>query len=225
MADVNLQLVREFFELNVFRVLTNWQQEPWRDSTAEYTPQLFVENNTPRLGRELEFILHPMDIPALERAVVHVRAWHTDRFYPSVIESSPVLSMFEASESLAAARHVFEEKPFVTILVLSELPVGREQRERSAQLLKQAGVDHIIEFRHILSDLLERVSINGSYSASETLQTLRLLKRYKLIRNQQLEFAFPAERPAPPPSVASEDARSQEDILTANEEEQESDSE
>lgn len=203
MTDVNLQLVREFFELNVFRVLTNWQQEPWRNSASEASPQLFVENARPVIGRELPFVLGRPDIPGIERAVVHVRAWHTDRFYPSVIESSPVLSRFEAEEATVLAGHVFAEQPYLTILVISGLPVAAQLRARSIELLQEAGVDHVIEFPTVLRDLLEHVNVDSTYGASPTLQTLRLLKRYKFIRDQQLELSLPTEPPVPatPPVV------------------------
>ncbi len=212
MTDVNLQLVRECFELNVFRVLTNWQQEPWRNHAVERSPQLFVENTAETSPRELPFQLNAHDIAYIDRAVVHVRAWHADRFYPSVIESSPVLSRFEASEAATIAQHVFDGRPYKTLLVLSELPVSRDQRSRSLGLLSEAGVDHIIEFRYVLQDILERVSVNCNYTASPTLQTLRLLKRYKLVRNQQLEFAFRIDPPAPPtpPVVDSQEIPSDE---------------
>lgn len=213
MADVNLQLVREFFELNVFRVLTNWQQEVWREHAGEGSPQLFVENPHPAPARDLPTVLRAMDIPVIERAIVHVRAWHTDRFYPSMIESSPVLSQFEADEAVAIARHVFDNQPFVTILIISELPVSAELRARSLALLQEAGADYIIEFPQILQDLLDRVSAEGNYSASLTLQTLRLLKRYKFIRNQQLEFSFAVEPPTPlsPPVVDAVEPAAPED--------------
>jgi hypothetical protein len=208
MSDTNLQLVREFFELNLFRVLTNWQQDAWRQFGGEPRLQLFVENAAAPTGAEPEFVLHPHSVGRVERAVVEVRAWHGDRFYPSLIESNPVLSDFVQEEALAFARSVFDGRPFHTILVLSELPAGADQRTRSMQLLQEAGIHHIMEFPAILQDLVDKVSINGNYTASVTLQTLRLLKRYKLIRNQQMEFAF---RPETLPNVAAQTVPSPED--------------
>ncbi len=195
MADVDLQIVREFFELNVFRVLTNWQQESWKQRASECGPQLFVENVQPRTLGNMPFVLRSAQVCAIERAIVHVRAWHADRFYPSMIETSPVFSQFDAAESKGIAGLIFSERPYVKILVISELPVAPELRERSLALLKDAGIDYVLEFAQILQDLLSRVSINASYPGSPALQMLRLLKRYKLVRDQQLEFAFPTEPP------------------------------
>ncbi|MCP4640977.1 MAG: hypothetical protein GY851_11115 [bacterium] len=213
MDDVNLQLVREFFELNVFRVLTNWQQDPLHARVAENSGQLFIENAVRGQERELPFVLSPTDIACIGRAVVEIRAWHADRFYPSVIEANPVLSQFVADDALALAREVFADEPFETILVLSELPVSWEQRNRSIELLRAAGIRHVLEFPVILQGLLSKVSVNGNYTASQTLQTLRLLKRYKLVRNQQMEFSFTTEAPvpSPPPQVEAVDAPPAED--------------
>jgi hypothetical protein len=206
MGDVNLQLVREFFELNVFQVLTNWQQDP-RLLSAANSGQLFVRNASPVADRELPFVLHPDDLLHIGQAVVEVRAWHADRFYPSVIESNPVLSQFVAPESLALAREVFQQDEFATILVISELPVGAEQRDRSIALLQESGIGHVIEFPTVLQDLVTKADPHGSYPGSDTLQTIRLIKRYKFIRNQQMEFPFAGDAPAtltPPPIESAE---------------------
>ena len=193
MSDVNLQVVRECFELNLFRVLTNWQQGGVLLQSGEQCGQLFVENTSSGSEREIPFLLHPFDLPSISRAVVEVRAWHTDRFYPSVIEANPVLSQFVSEQSLALARDVFDNQPFSTILVLSELPATPEHRSRSLNLLQETGIDHVMEFPTLLRELLSKVSANGHYPASQTLQMIRLLKRYKLVRDQQMEFAFPTE--------------------------------
>lgn len=197
MSDVNLQVVREFFELNLFRVLTNWQQDPRILAHGDQAGQLFVDNSNASSTKPLPFVLHPDDLGSIERAVVEIRAWHTDRFYPSVIESNPILTQFVSEDSLALAREVFQQQPFATILVISELPASADQRSRSIELLEQSPVDHVIEFPHLLHDLLQKVNVNGNYPDSQTLEMLRLLKRYKLTRNQQMEFAFSTEAPAP----------------------------
>ncbi len=200
MADVNLQLVREFFELNMFAVLTNWQRESLRQRVSDSSLQVFVENVNPAMQRDLEFVLNPVDIGCLERALVEVRAWHADKFYPSLIESSPVLWQFVSEESLAFARDIFGSRPFKTVLVISELPTSPEPRARSIQLLQKAGIDHVLEFSNVLRDILDKVSMHENYATSPTLQILRLMKRYRLVRNQQLEFAFPNEPPVVEPA-------------------------
>lgn len=193
MGDVNVQLVREFFELNLFQVLTNWQQGSWRLRPGEHAGQLFVQNTNAGLPRALPFLLLPVDIPVIERAVVEVRAWHGERFYPSLIEANPVFAQFVSEESLALARETFGHQPFVTILVVSELPASPDLRARSLSLLEGSGIGHVMEFPHILRDVLDKIDVNGHYPSSPTLQTMRLLKRYRLIRHQQMEFPFAIE--------------------------------
>jgi hypothetical protein len=197
MSEINLQLVREFFELSLFRVLTHWQQDAYRPPTGEHSVRLYVENTQTTLPRDLDFVLTANQVRTLTRAVVEVRAWHADRFYPSVIENNSVLSEFVKEEGLAVASEIFDDRPFTTILVISELPQSPEPRARAIQLLAEAGIGHILEFPAILHDMLSNVSVNNTYTGSQTLQTLRLLKRYRLIRYQQMEFSFPMEAPPP----------------------------
>jgi hypothetical protein len=203
MSYVTVQLVREFFELNAFHVMTYWQHDTERARGAEHGLQLFVENTAPTLSSLLDPVLRVGDVRAIPRAVVEVRAWHADRFYPSVIESNPVVLEVAGEESLARARQVFGGEDVRTILVVSELPTSAEPRLRAVSLLQQAGISHVLEFPTILRDILDRINPHVSYAPSHTLQTLRLLKRYDFIRYQQLEFPFPTEAPiaAATPSV------------------------
>ena len=198
-----MQLVREFFELNLFHVLTHWQHEDLASRGADPASLLFVEHVRPEGVGKPEFYLRPEELPLLHRAVVEVRAWHADRFYPSLIQSNPGLGSVAGDETLALGETVFGGADFSTVLVVSELPVSREPRERSLDLLAGLGIGHVLEFSAMLADMLERVNAHGNYAPSQTLQTLRLLKRYQLIRRQQLEFSFAADAPVPstPPPV------------------------
>ncbi len=194
MSDMNMQLVREFFELNLFHVLTHWRHVDF-PRAAEPGYLLFVEHTNPEPGRDLDFLLRAEDVPSLYRAVVEVRAWHGDRFYPSVVENNPVLGHVAAEETRTLAQSVFGSPDFTSILIISELPTSPLPRAKSLDLLRQLGIGHVIEFPTILQDILGRLSAHGNYAPSQTLQTLRLLKRYNFIRRQQLEFAFPLEAP------------------------------
>lgn len=191
MSDVNLTIVREFFELNQFRVMTRWEHDQNR-SSSDQGIQLYVTNTAP-VELERSFVLNAANLRGLTRALVEIRAWHSDRFYPSVIENSAALRRIVEEESLNRASDHFETHDFATILVISELPVSREQRARSIELLRQTGVDHVLEFPAILQDMLDRINVNTNYAASPTLQLLRLLKGYRFIQNQQLELTFPTE--------------------------------
>ena len=204
MIDLNMQFVREFFELNLFRVLTHWQHQDVQFRSSDPGPLLFVERarsgegdgSSPVASPEgLPFLLPPNEVSRIRRAVVEVRAWHGERFYPSVIESSSALSHVVGGETVDLGQEVFGTSEFATVLVISELPTSPAPRNRSLKLLEGLGIGHVLEFSMLLQEMLVRVSAHANYAPSQTLQTLRLLKRYNLIRLQQLEFAFSGEAP------------------------------
>ena len=70
MSDVNVQLVREFFELNGFRVMTYWQHDTVRPRAPDHGLQLFVENGAPVGARPSEFVLQPGDVAGVTHALV-----------------------------------------------------------------------------------------------------------------------------------------------------------
>ena len=78
------------------------------------------------------------------------------------------------------------------ILVLPSLPTAEPFRSQSVELLKARGIDAIISFRAMLQDLIEKIEPNQNYSKSDTLQVMRLLKNYDLIKDAQLDL--PAAR-------------------------------
>lgn len=194
MSDLNMQLVREFFELNLFHVLTHWRHEAF-PHVADPGYLLFVEHTNPELRRDVDFLLRAEDIPFLYRAVVEVRAWHAERFYASIVENNSVLGHVASEEIHALAENVFGDGDFTTILVISELPASAAPKAKTLELLREMKIGHIIEFPTILQDMLSRLNADGNYAPSQTLQTLRLLKRYNFIRRQQLEFPFRTEAP------------------------------
>jgi predicted FMN-binding regulatory protein PaiB len=74
------------------------------------------------------------------------------------------------------------------ILVLPALPTAEPFRSQSVALLKERGVDAIISFRAMLTDLIDKIESNQNYSKSDTLQVMRILKNYDLIKDTQLEL-------------------------------------
>ena len=199
MSDLSLQIVREYFELNFFHVLTHWQHEDTSPRLADAASLLFVERAAPEMPGEPPFLLRADDLSQLARAMVEVRAWHADKVYASTVETNPVLGHVATSEAQGLATAVFGGAAYRTVLIISELPLGAAPRERALDALRILGVGHVIEFPTILQDMLLRISAHGNYAPSPTLQMLRLLKRYNFIRRQQLEFAFAVE---PPPTAA-----------------------
>lgn len=191
MSDLSLQLVREYFELCQFQVMTVWRPD---EDARDTSPLLLVQQAEPANPGSPPFLLNAEDVPQISRAVIDVRAWHADRFYPSVIENNPVLLTAALPRTQELAMRVFGDQFFRSILVISELPQNAEPRRKSLDLLSRHGLGHVMEFGSILQSLLRRISPSASYAPSSTLQTIRLLKRYGFISNQQLEFDFPRAR-------------------------------
>lgn len=202
-----MQIVREFFELHLFRVLTHWQHEALFAGQSDPSVLLFVEQNRADTHvraanvRTAGFLLRPEEVEQLDRAVIEVRAWHADRVYPSVVEGNAILGHVATPEVRQLAASVFGTDDFASVLVISEFAASAKPRERAQQLLQGLGIDHVIEFPAVLQDMLQRINAHGNYAPSQTLQTLRLIKRYGLVRNQQLEFAFPLEPSPAAPAV------------------------
>ncbi len=218
MSDLNMQITREFFELNLFYVLPHWRFESVGGEGDALGAALFVEQPRPAAPGELGCLLHPGDVKSIQRAVVEVRAWHADRLYASVIEANPIFSRVASQKTRTLADAVFNGAEYRIVLVVSEFSQAPTHRDKAVRALEAAGIDHVIEFPTMLADMLGLISTQDNYAPSQTLQTLRLLKRYNFIRRQQLELFFPAAPPEPP-SVIRPDADSAYDLREDVEEE------
>ena len=198
MSDINMQLVREFFELNLFHVLPHWRFEVAPRDTDYPGALLFVEQSNPVAANEPGCLLHAGEVKGIHRAVVEVRAWHADRLYPSVIEANPVFSRVASQQTRNLAEEIFGGEAYKVMLVVSEFSSAPARRDQAVNVLRAQGIDHVMEFPTMLAEMLRLVSAQGSYAPSHTLQTMRLLKRYGFIRLQQLELFFPAPTPDAP---------------------------
>jgi len=72
--------------------------------------------------------------------------------------------------------------------VVPALPQQAEAREESIALLRDKGIDGVIPFWIMLSELLEGVQVNRNYQKSDVLQVLRILKNYEFIKEPQMEL-------------------------------------
>ena len=94
------------------------------------------------------------------------------------------------------------------ILVLPSLPTAEPFRTQSVEMLKERGVDAIISFRAMLLDIIDKIEPNRNYGKSDTLQVIRILKNYDLLKEAQLEMFMDrtgaasrsAARPGRPPA-------------------------
>jgi hypothetical protein len=197
MSAIDEGIVREYFEQNGFLVRqARKYQVSARRKVAEEEIDLIVYNPAWQRGaRKPDFFLFSNELPSVHKAIVAVKGWHTGVFTPNMLKSSPeIFSFLQQSVLKEAARLFPSDTPEVDpdsltkILVLPSLPTAEPFRSQSVELLKQHGVDAILSFRAMLLDLLDKIEINQNYSKSDTLQVMRLLKNYDLLKDSQLDL-------------------------------------
>ena len=204
MAAIDEGIVREYFEQYGFlvRQVRKYQVQS-RKKTGDEEVDLLVYNPAyVRGSRKPDFLLFSNELPNIHRAVIVVKGWHTGTFTPQMLKSSPEIFRFlednvlkEISRYFPAASTDDPGDELTKILVLPSLPTAEPFRSQSVALLKARGVDAIISFRAMLLDLLDRIEINQSYTKSDTLQVMRILKNYDLLKDPQLDLL--SDRSAP----------------------------
>jgi hypothetical protein len=208
MSAIDEGIVREYFEQNGFLVRqARKYQVQSRRKVAEEEIDLMVYNPSwqPE-ARKPDFFLFSNELPYVHKAIVSVKGWHTNVFTPTMLKSTPEIFSFLQQSVLREASRLFPADAgdpetgagggaLLKILVLPSLPTAEPFRSQSVELLKASGVDAIISFRAMLIDLLDKIEINQNYSKSDTLQVMRLLKNYDLLKDTQLDF--PPDRVSP----------------------------
>jgi len=196
MSAIDEGIVREFFEQNGFfvRQVRKYQVQA-RRKTGDEEIDLLVHNPSWRkASRKPDFFLFSSELPFVHQAVVAVKPWHTDVFTPAVLKGSPEIFGFLEQNVLKQAQRLFPDEgdgigsDVAKILVLPALPTAEPFRSQSVEMLKERGVDGIISFRAMLLDLIEKIDANRNYGKSDTLQVIRVLKNYDLLRDAQLDL-------------------------------------
>jgi len=191
MAGISETIVREFFELNEFvvRQYRKYVAATRGDDEVDF----LVLNPAPATGNgSLPFLLESGDVKRVERALVVIKAWHTETFGPGVLTSTPELFRFLEKKSFQQALTAFGEgRPPLKIMVIPSLPHDAQLREKSLEFIRSKGIDAVISFRTILAEVLNQVEASRNYQKSDLLQTLWILKQYGLLREPQLELFKP----------------------------------
>jgi hypothetical protein len=199
MSAIDEGIVREYFEQNGFLVRqARKYQVSARRKTGDEEIDLVVYNPAWRRGsRRPDFFLFSSELAFVHKAIVAVKGWHTGVFTPATLKSSPEIFRFLEENVLKEVTRFFPaETPddaggeLTKILVLPSLPTAEPFRSQSVELLKAHGIDAIISFRAMLLDILDKIEINQNYSKSDTLQVMRILKNYDLLKDTQLDM-FP----------------------------------
>lgn len=201
MSAIDEEIVREYFEQNGFlvRQVRKYAVQARRKTSDEEIDLLVFNPLFARGARKPDFFVFTSELPYIHRAMLAVKGWHTGRFNPATLRSSPEILRFleenvkrEASRLLSIdATEPGAGEDLLKILVLPGLPTQEPYRSQSVNLLKQRGVDGIISFRTMLQELVNRVEVNLIYRKSYPLQIIRLLKVYDFIKDPQLDL-FPS---------------------------------
>lgn len=189
MPDVNEQIAKEYFELHHFMVATN---VPFDIRTNEVDQKsdfdLVVRNlEVIKEDNDVPFVLGHSSIRTIEAAVVEVKGWHTSRLTPGYVRKGTVprsgIIKFVSPKAIRQAKQATGVVEPKAILVVSKLAKSIEDRAKTQEILISAGVDHVLLFDEILRSLIESVDIKRHYAHSETLHVLRLLKNYKMLKD------------------------------------------
>jgi hypothetical protein len=196
MSAIDEGIVREYFEQNGFlvRQARKYQVQSRRKLAEEEIDLMVLNPGWQRGARKPDFFLFSNELPFVRKAIVAVKGWHTGVFSPTMLKSSPEIFSFLEQNVLKEASRFFpadsseDGGDLTKILVLPSLPTAEPFRSQSVELLKARGVDAIISFRAMLLDLLEKIETNQNYTKSDTLQVMRILKNYDLLKETQLDL-------------------------------------
>jgi hypothetical protein len=195
MAAVSESIVREYFELNGF--LVRQFRKHVAPAVREDDDIDFLVLNPQPESRTTErpFLLDASDLKYLERAIVILKAWHTDVFTPALLAHTPDFFRFLEKKSFqVAAAGLGKGSNLLKILVVPDLPKQSQARDQSAEILRSKGLDAAISFPTMLAFLVNQVEPNRNYQKSDLLQLIRILKNYEFFKEPQLDLFRPRRK-------------------------------
>ena len=192
-------MVREFFELQGFFVRQQRKSVASISRDQDEIDFLVFNPNARTPAPAHPFILEPGDLAFIDRAVVVVKAWHTETFSTGLLTKNPEIFRFlEPAILEPAARAMGGSAPSEKLLIVPALPSAGDARAQSLEMLRGKGLNGIISFHTILADLIAQTEANRNYQKSDVLQVIRILKTYNFLKEPQLElFKTRAKRSRP----------------------------
>ena len=189
MSSVSETIVREYFESHRFLVRQQRKSAPNSRREAAEVDFWVLNPDRPSGTATLPPILSSTDLPQIARAIVIVRAWHSETFGPGVLARQTDLARMLTATALRKAARAFDgDGPLAKILVVSALPQGEAARAKSIELLRSKGIDSVIPFKIMLADLVQSTEVNRNYQKSDLLQLIRVFKNYDLFKSAQMEL-------------------------------------
>jgi len=202
MAAISETIVREYFELHEYLV-RQYRKHVAPAGREDDDIDFLVVNPQPQTrDKDLPFVLSSADLPFIERAIIVIKAWHTEIFSPALLTNAPELFRFLEKKTFRQIVSAFEGKmPVLKVLVVPVLPREAQAREQSIAILRSKGIDAVISFPTMLADLVNHTEARRNYQKSDLLQTIRILRTYDFLKEPQLElFKSKARRARSPKS-------------------------
>ena len=189
MAAVSETIVREYFELHGFLLRQYRKHVAPAGREDDDIDFLAINPHVQGRAQDLPFVLGSEDLLFIERAIIVIKAWHTEVFSPAVLVKSPELFRFlEKKVFQKMAREFGEGGALLKTLVVPALPQDSQARAQSIGILKSKGIDAVLSFRTMLAELVSQVEPNRNYQKSDLLQLIRILKNYDFFKGPQLEL-------------------------------------
>jgi hypothetical protein len=190
MSAVSEWIAREYFEQLGFLTSQPYKYiSSSRHKKADEELDLLVVHPQVNEHRPPEHMIWTTeDLGNVARAVVGVRGWHTERIYATTLEQTPEISQFASQLVRNAASVRLGSGPVAAVLCLPELPASGALKEKTLKALRDRGIDGVLSFKTMLTELVGMVKTNRNYDKSDLLQILRILKNYELLREPQLEL-------------------------------------
>jgi len=137
MASVSEWIAREYFEMLGYMVIQPCKYSvSGRPKRAEEETDLVVFNPLVTVHTlPASFIWTAAELKTVARAVVGVHGWHTERFYPAMLENLPELVRFAGEESVKMAARRLGNSEIAKILCLPQLPVTQKLKEDTLRIL------------------------------------------------------------------------------------------
>ena len=185
MSAISEIIVREYFEIHNFLVRQQRKHIPRTEKEDEEVD--FIVYNPEPTGtiEKLPVILDSEKLKSVSCAIVSVKGWHTDIVSPSIVKKiTSDLEQFVKKDYRKYCANLSATP--LKIVVMPSITTNKEQRLKTLELLYNAGIDAVLQFRTILWDLVNYVQVNRNYSKSDVLQVIRILKAYDFFKEPQM---------------------------------------
>jgi hypothetical protein len=189
MAAISETVVREYFELHEFLVRQYRKHVAPAGREDDDIDFLIINPRARPDSTELPFLLTSAELPLIQRAIVVIKAWHTEIFTPALLTNAPELFRFLEKKSFQNAVNAFKAgQGVLKILVVPVLPREAQSRAQSIAILRSKGIDAVISFPTMLADLVSHTEARRNYQKSDLLQMIRILRTYDFLKEPQLEL-------------------------------------